>query len=100
MCQVTVVSPLLFRRHGTERPTWPRRAALDLLRRGGGGGTFLGALAGTVSRPRSPGARDEGPRILKSSETPRVGPSRRNDKGRNRLTPLARWPNRGSPCSA
>src|SRR3989337_817 len=34
MCQVTVVSPLLFRRHGTERPTWPRRAALDLLRWG------------------------------------------------------------------
>src|SRR3989304_3053461 len=25
MCQVTVVSPLLFRRHSTERPTWPPR---------------------------------------------------------------------------
>jgi len=109
MCQVTVVSPLLFRRHWTERPTWPRegptwtcsggvspshhrgphpdpcasaanvraflRAAhhprLRLCRVCAlavplgtpacagppccGGGTFLGTLAGTVGRPRSPG---------------------------------------------
>ncbi len=96
--QAAAVSPILFRRHWTKRPTWrERRADLDLLRRGvavspapastspprgsscdagcvvsaplpclsaprlapgrlfEGVGTFLGALAGTVSRPRPPG---------------------------------------------
>src|SRR3990170_4732402 len=49
--QVTVVSPLLFRRHWTERPTWPARAHLDLLRRG-----VAVSPSGPTSGPRASAA--------------------------------------------
>ena len=45
-CQVTVVSPFLFRRHWTERPTWPAKGRLGLAPAGSRRLTMRGPLPG------------------------------------------------------
>jgi len=62
MCQVTVVSPLLFRRHWTERPTWsPEGTDLDLLR--WGVAVSPRGATSAPARPRPTSAPSCAPRI-------------------------------------